>query len=113
MEEVKEQIISLPRLGEPAPAFEAVTTHGVLKLEDFKGTWLILFSHPADFTPVCTTEFIAALKSGLGSPEEIAKDTGLPLFRVRSGLRELTQAGLANQNNDKYEIIEKGDALIG
>ena len=59
MEEVKEQIISLPRLGEPAPAFEAVTTHGVLKLEDFKGSWLILFSHPADFTPVCTTEFIA------------------------------------------------------
>jgi len=59
MEEVKEQISSLPRLGESAPAFGAVTTHGVLKLEDFKGTWLILFSHPADFTPVCTTEFIA------------------------------------------------------
>jgi len=59
MEEAKEQVISLPRLGEPAPAFEAVTTHGVLKLEDFKGSWLILFSHPADFTPVCTTEFIA------------------------------------------------------
>jgi len=59
MEEVKEQVISLPRLGEPAPAFEATTTHGVLKLEDFKGSWLILFSHPADFTPVCTTEFIA------------------------------------------------------
>jgi len=59
VEEVKEQVISLPRLGEPAPAFEAVTTHGVLKLEDFKGSWLVLFSHPADFTPVCTTEFIA------------------------------------------------------
>ena len=59
MEEVKEQAISLPRLGEPAPAFEVVTTHGALKLEDFKGSWLVLFSHPADFTPVCTTEFIA------------------------------------------------------
>jgi len=59
MEEVKERIISLPRLGEPAPAFEAPTTHGMLKLEDFKGSWLVLFSHPADFTPVCTTEFIA------------------------------------------------------
>jgi len=59
MEEVKEQVISLPRLGEPAPAFEAVTTQGTVKLEDFKGGWLILFSHPADFTPVCTTEFIA------------------------------------------------------
>jgi len=59
MEEVRERVISLPRLGEPAPAFKAVTTHGVLKLDDFKGSWLILFSHPADFTPVCTTEFIA------------------------------------------------------
>jgi peroxiredoxin (alkyl hydroperoxide reductase subunit C) len=62
MEEAKEQIISLPRLGQPAPPFEAVTTHGTLKLEDFKGNWLILFSHPADFTPVCTTEFIAFAK---------------------------------------------------
>lgn len=59
MEELKEKVISLPRLGEPAPSFESTTTHGVLKLEDFKGNWLILFSHPADFTPVCTTEFIA------------------------------------------------------
>ena len=59
MEEVKEQAISLPRIGEPAPAFEAVTTQGLVRLEDFKGSWLVLFSHPADFTPVCTTEFIA------------------------------------------------------
>ena len=57
-EMVQEQPASLPRLGSPAPQFEAVTTHGTLRLEDFKGSWLILFSHPADFTPVCTTEFI-------------------------------------------------------
>jgi peroxiredoxin (alkyl hydroperoxide reductase subunit C) len=48
----------LPRLGMPAPQFEVPTTHGTIRLEDFKGSWLILFSHPADFTPVCTTEFI-------------------------------------------------------
>ena len=59
MEEVKENIVTIPRIGESAPAFEAATTHGTLKLEDFKGNWLILFSHQADFTPVCTTEFIA------------------------------------------------------
>ena len=51
--------VSLPRVGDPAPQFTADTTFGILKLEDFKGSWLILFSHPADFTPVCTTEFIA------------------------------------------------------
>lgn len=47
------------RLNEPVPDFEAVTTHGRLKLSDFKGKWVVLFSHPADFTPVCTTEFVA------------------------------------------------------
>jgi peroxiredoxin (alkyl hydroperoxide reductase subunit C) len=53
---------SLPRLGQPAPPFQAETTHGTIRLEDFKGSWLILFSHPADFTPVCTTEFIEFAK---------------------------------------------------
>jgi len=51
-----------PRLGMPAPPFQAETTHGTIRLEDFKGSWLILFSHPADFTPVCTTEFIEFAK---------------------------------------------------
>ncbi len=46
----------IPLIGDPAPQFEAVTTHGVKKLSDYKGSWLILFSHPA---PVCTTEFVA------------------------------------------------------
>ena len=48
---------SLARLNEPAPEFEALTTQGKLKLGDFRGKWVVLFSHPADFTPVCSTEF--------------------------------------------------------
>jgi len=56
---IEEKPAGLPRLGSPAPQFEAVTTQGNIKLEDFKGTWLVMFSHPADFTPVCTTEFLA------------------------------------------------------
>ena len=59
MEESTEKVISLPRIGEPAPRFEAPTTQGVLRLADYEGSWLIMFSHPADFTPVCTTEFMA------------------------------------------------------
>ena len=58
------------------------------------------------------TKMLSALKSGLGSPEEIAKDAGLPIFMVRSGLRELTQAGLANQKNDRYELSPKGAELL-
>ncbi len=49
----------LPLIGDPAPAFEAESTHGVISLDSYKGKWIMLFSHPADFTPVCTTEFIA------------------------------------------------------
>ncbi len=60
--EEQAQVVSLPRLNEPAPEFTAKTTHGEIKLSDYKGKWVVLFSHPADFTPVCTTEFIAFAK---------------------------------------------------
>lgn len=52
----------LPRLNERAPDFEANTTQGIRRLSDYRGKWLILFSHPGDFTPVCTTEFIGFAK---------------------------------------------------
>ena len=58
-----ENVSSFPHLNEPAPAFKANTTHGERTLDDYKGKWLILFSHPAYFTPVCTTEFIAFAKA--------------------------------------------------
>src|SRR5262245_29191740 len=53
---------ALPRLNEPAPDFKANSTQGELKLSDYKGRWVVLFSHPADFTPVCTTEFVEFAK---------------------------------------------------
>ncbi|GAA0452466.1 peroxiredoxin [Alkalibacillus silvisoli] len=53
------QQFQLPRIGDKAPSFEAKTTHGQISLEDYKGSWVVLFSHPADFTPVCTTEFVS------------------------------------------------------
>jgi peroxiredoxin (alkyl hydroperoxide reductase subunit C) len=59
IENERNDAVAMPHINEPAPAFEARTTHGVRKLEDYRGKWLVLFSHPADFTPVCTTEFIA------------------------------------------------------
>jgi len=56
-------LMSIPLLGEKFPEIEVLTTHGRLKLPDeYKGKWFVLFSHPADFTPVCTTEFVAFQK---------------------------------------------------
>ncbi|WP_413731551.1 MULTISPECIES: peroxiredoxin [unclassified Shewanella] len=52
-------VAAMPGLNEAAPPFTAKTTQGTLSLEDYKGKWLVLFSHPADFTPVYTTEFMA------------------------------------------------------
>lgn len=63
MSEINAVRSAMPALNEPAPDFEAKTTHGVKKLADYKGKWLVLFSHPADFTPVCTTEFMAFAKA--------------------------------------------------
>lgn len=51
------------KIGEFAPEFEAKTTMGNIKFSDYKGKWIVLFSHPGDFTPVCTTEFIAFSKA--------------------------------------------------
>lgn len=47
------------KIGQKAPDFEAITTFGKVSLSDYKGKWLVLFSHPGDFTPVCTSEMIA------------------------------------------------------
>jgi peroxiredoxin (alkyl hydroperoxide reductase subunit C) len=52
-----------PMLNEPAPAFHARTTQGERALADYRGRWLVFFAHPADFTPVCASEFIAFSKA--------------------------------------------------
>jgi len=59
----EQNVVTLPRLNERAPEFDAPTTHGRKTLADYEGKWLVLFSHPADFTPVCTTEFMAFAKA--------------------------------------------------
>jgi len=57
METIEIKATQMPRIGDQAPDFEAITTKGKIKLSDYaKDKWMVMFSHPADFTPVCTTE---------------------------------------------------------
>ena len=56
---MEKQTYAMPLIGDQAPAFEAETTQGKIRFpEDYKGKWVVLFSHPSDFTPVCTSEFV-------------------------------------------------------
>jgi peroxiredoxin (alkyl hydroperoxide reductase subunit C) len=88
MSDIREEAVrpAMPRINEPAPAFEAKTTHGVKTLSDYKGKWLVLFSHPADFTPVCTTEFMAFAKA---YPEFQAVNTELLGLSIDSNYAHL------------------------
>jgi peroxiredoxin 2/4 len=56
---VMENLYSFPRIGELAPDFKADSTFGMISLSDFAGKWVVLFSHPEDFTPICTSEILA------------------------------------------------------
>ena len=76
--------ITFPQLNKPAPAFTAKTTHGMKSLSDYQGKWLVLFSHPADFTPVCTTEFIGFANRAADFAELNCELLGLSIDSVHS-----------------------------
>ncbi len=77
-----------PLIGEKFPEMEVKTTHGVIKLPDhFRGKWFVLFSHPADFTPVCTTEFVAFQKRYEKFKELNAELIGLSIDQVFSHMK--------------------------
>jgi peroxiredoxin (alkyl hydroperoxide reductase subunit C) len=76
----------IPLIGDPAPDFEAPSTHGPIRLSDFRGQWVVLFSHPADFTPVCTTEFVAFTERAQEFEKRNVQLIGLSVDSVSSHL---------------------------
>jgi peroxiredoxin 2/4 len=79
-----ESVHTFPRLNKPAPDFKAQTTQGERTLSDYKGKWLLLFSHPADFTPVCTSEFISFAKAASAFKDLNCKLLGLSIDGLSS-----------------------------
>ena len=85
---MEEEFYGLPLIGDKIPKFEAKTTHGPMKFPDaMKGNWWVLFSHPADFTPVCTTEFVAFQKRFEKFAELNCKLVGLSIDQVFSHIK--------------------------
>ncbi len=85
---MEKEPINMPLLGDKFPGLTVQTTHGPMNLPDsMKGSWFVLFSHPADFTPVCTTEFVAFQKRADEFEELGVKLIGLSVDQVFSHLK--------------------------
>ena len=98
---MSDQMYSIPLIGDKAPSFTAETTQGTINFpEDYKGKWVIFFSHPADFTPVCTTEFMTFAKMEPEFEKLNCKLIGLSIDSVFSHLAWL--------NTIKEKIEYKG-----
>lgn len=101
------------RIGDTAPEFEARSTMGPVRLSEFKGRWLILFSHPADFTPVCTTEFVELARA---ANEFEKRDCALMALSVDSLFAHFAWLRIIRDRFDvevRFPIVEDPTLVIG
>ena len=85
---MEKEVNKFPLIGEKMPEMTVATTHGPKNIPgDYKGKWIVLFSHPADFTPVCTTEFIGFAKRAKEFEELNAQLIGLSVDQVYSHIK--------------------------
>ena len=102
----------MPLLGEKFPEFEAQTTHGPLKFpKDLKGSWFVLFSHPADYTPVCTTEFVAFQKRFEAFEKLNCKLIGLSLDQIFSHIKWVEWIAEKLDVEIRFPVIAATEAL--
>ena len=101
------------RIGDLAPDFEARSTIGPVRLSGFRGRWLVLFSHPADFTPVCTTEFVALAREAAAFA---ARDCALMALSVDSLFSHFAWLRLIRDRfgiEVRFPIVEDPTLVIG
>ena len=100
------EVCNSPRLGEPVPDFEAETNQGHIKFSEFnKGSWVILFSHPSDFTPVCSTEFAGFAQRQKEFEKRNVKLMGLSIDSVYSHIAWLKQIEEMFDVEIKFPVI--------
>ena len=95
----------IPKIGDRAPDFQANSSKGPISLKDYKGKWVVLFSHPADFTPVCTTEFIEFAKRYEEFEQRNAQLVGLSIDSVYSHIAWLLQMEKIYGVEVKFPVI--------
>ena len=109
MEEMK---VGMPLLGEKFPELHVTTTHGEMCLpDDMKGSWFVLFSHPADFTPVCTTEFVAFQKRSDQFEKLGCKLIGMSIDQVFSHIKWIQWIKSELDVEITYPIIAANDTV--
>ncbi|MCW6157936.1 MAG: peroxiredoxin [Thermoplasmatales archaeon] len=95
----------IPKIGDRAPDFQANSSKGPISLKDYKGKWVVLFSHPADFTPVCTTEFIEFARRYDEFEQRNAQLVGLSIDSVYSHIAWLLQMEKIYGVEVKFPVI--------
>ncbi len=109
-----EQTLSMPLLGDTFPELNVNTTHGPMSIPgDLKGSWFVLFSHPADFTPVCTTEFVAFQKRVEQFDELGVKLIGLSVDQVFSHIKWVDWIKENLNVEITFPIVAANDTVAG
>jgi len=103
---------NMPLLGDPFPELEVQTTHGPMSIpKDLKGSWFVLFSHPADYTPVCTTEFVAFQKRIDDFNELNVKLIGMSVDQVFSHIKWVEWIDEKLNVDISFPIVAANDAI--
>lgn len=109
---MEEQKPNMPLLGDDFPALKVLTTHGPMNIPgDLKGSWFVLFSHPADFTPVCTTEFVAFQKRYDQFEKLGCKLIGMSVDQVFSHMKWVEWIKEKLDVEIKYPIVAANDSV--